>query len=202
MYRRRPGLILGFHGCDESVAQDALNGALAFVRSENRYDWLGSGMYFWDHSPDRAFSFAIEKQKRQPDLIRKPAVLGAVIDLGNCLDLIEYENVRLLKPAYEFLFQSFEKQAKSLPANKGVSGSEDRLLRELDCAVIETLHEMMASTNQAGFDSVRGMFVEGDEVYPGSGIREKDHIQICIRNPNCIKGYFRPRVRDMDHAEV
>ena len=23
------------------------------------------------------------------------------------------------------------------------------------------------------------------------GIRDKDHVQICVRNPNCIKGYFR-----------
>ncbi|HYE54151.1 MAG TPA: hypothetical protein VD996_04880 [Chitinophagaceae bacterium] len=25
------------------------------------------------------------------------------------------------------------------------------------------------------------------------GFHEKNHIQLCIRNPNCIKGYFLPR---------
>ncbi|TSA32147.1 MAG: hypothetical protein D4R64_16610 [Porphyromonadaceae bacterium] len=41
--------------------------------------------------------------------------------------------------------------------------------------------------------SVRGVFFEGKELYPNSGFREKNHIQICVRNPNCIKGYFLPR---------
>jgi hypothetical protein len=40
------------------------------------------------------------------------------------------------------------------------------------------------------FDSVGGVFVEGKELYPSAGFREKNHIQLCIRNPNCIKGYF------------
>jgi hypothetical protein len=200
MYRRRPGLILGFHGCDESVAKQALSGHLTFMKSENLYDWLGSGMYFWDHSPERAMSFALEKQIRRPELIKTPSVIGAVIDLGYCLDLIEYENVQLLKWGYVVLEQS--SGSKNLPSNRDSLGTNDKLMRELDCAVIETLHRSIALEGRNPFDSVRGVFVEGDEVYPGSGIREKDHIQICIRNPNCIKGYFRPRVRDVGFAEV
>lgn len=43
------------------------------------------------------------------------------------------------------------------------------------------------------FDSTRGVFTEGGPVFPGAGILEKSHIQICIRNPNCIKGFFLPR---------
>lgn len=35
------------------------------------------------------------------------------------------------------------------------------------------------------------MFTEGKPLYPGAGFHEKSHIQICVRNPNCIKGYFR-----------
>ena len=42
------------------------------------------------------------------------------------------------------------------------------------------------------FDSVRCAFWEGEELYPGAGFKEKNHIQICVRNHNCIKGYFRP----------
>ena len=48
-------------------------------------------------------------------------------------------------------------------------------------------------------DSVRGVFVEGKSVYPGAGIPEKTHIQICIVNPNCIKGYFAPMIPDEDY---
>jgi hypothetical protein len=43
------------------------------------------------------------------------------------------------------------------------------------------------------FDSSRGVFTEGGPAFPGAGIQSKNHIQICIRNPNCIKGFFLPR---------
>ena len=36
------------------------------------------------------------------------------------------------------------------------------------------------------------MFTEGAELYRASGFRAKNHIQLCVRNPNCIKGYFHP----------
>jgi len=53
--------------------------------------------------------------------------------------------------------------------------------------------------NYDEFDSVRGMFIEGSTLYPKSGFREKNHIQIAIRNPNCIKGFFIPRELDEKH---
>lgn len=43
------------------------------------------------------------------------------------------------------------------------------------------------------FDSARGVFTEGGPAFPGAGIQEKNHIQICIRNSNAIKGFFLPR---------
>jgi len=36
------------------------------------------------------------------------------------------------------------------------------------------------------------MFPEGKELYKGAGFREKNHIQLCVVNPNCIMGYFEP----------
>ena len=47
------------------------------------------------------------------------------------------------------------------------------------------------------FDSTRGVFTEGGPIYNGAEIFEKTHIQICIRNSNCIKGFFLPR-REID----
>ena len=43
------------------------------------------------------------------------------------------------------------------------------------------------------FDSARGVFTEGGPAFKGAGIQIKSHIQICIRNPNTIKGFFLPR---------
>lgn len=51
----------------------------------------------------------------------------------------------------------------------------------------------MASISGRAYDSVRGVFWEGKPLYPNAGFAEKNHIQICVCNPNCIKGYFLPR---------
>ena len=41
----------------------------------------------------------------------------------------------------------------------------------------------------------------GNDLYPNAGFKEKNHIQIAIRNPNCIKGYFIPRELDEKFAK-
>jgi hypothetical protein len=65
------------------------------------------------------------------------------------------------------------------------------MLRNLDCAVIEMIHACREDANERKFDSVRAMFPEGKSIYKDSGFLDRSHIQICVRNPNCIKGYFR-----------
>jgi len=203
MYSTRPGLVLGFHGCDESVAMKVLTGEQFLKRSVNNYDWLGHGIYFWENSPSRAMEFAIHLQKfpkRSQGQIEKPAVIGAVIDLGYCLDLLDYDNLQLLKTSYKALRST--KDNADFPVNKSIGGIGDLLLRELDCAVIETLHIVKEDSHQPPFDSIRGVFSEGEELYPNAGFREKDHIQVCVRNPNCIKGFFMPRKIDGDYPKV
>jgi len=69
-------------------------------------------------------------------------------------------------------------------------------MRKLDCAVIETIHAHRKSEKEIPFDSVRAVFTEGEELYKTSGFNTKTHIHLCIRNPNCIKGYFHPRKLD------
>jgi hypothetical protein len=66
--------------------------------------------------------------------------------------------------------------------------------RKLDCAVFETLHAIRNDNPDEfpPYDTVRGVFIEGPELYPGTTIRSKDPIQICVRTESCILGYFRP----------
>jgi len=96
-----------------------------------------------------------------------------------------------VEQAYTMLAQAFQKTGKPLPENKLVKKEQDILLRNLDCAVIESLHEYNEQTEKKAYDAVRGAFIEGRELYPYAGFRKENHIQICVRNPNCIKGYFR-----------
>ena len=203
MYSTRPGLILGFHGCDESVALEVLNGKTSLKKSTNSYDWLGHGVYFWENSPSRALEFAEYLQnhpKRSKGTITKPAVIGAVIHLGFCFDLLDFSNLQLLKSGYRILQDT--NIWSDFPQNKSIGGIGELLFRELDCAVIESIHVSRQETGQPPFDSIRGVFTEGEELYPNAGFREKDHIQICVRNPNCIKGFFLPRKLNFDYPKV
>lgn len=110
--------------------------------------------------------------------------------------------LQLLKSSFEIFKSVYEKTGRTLPENRPVGNSKDLLARELDCAVFETLHEIRNAEAERYFDSVRGVFWEGGNLYPGAGFREKDHIQICVRNPNCIMGYFLPRESDKKFPPV
>lgn len=197
MYTRRSGLILGYHGCDKTVRDRIVSIKGEVLKpSKNTYDWLGNGIYFWENNRTRALEFAQDLKNKPPrgkeNLIKEPAVLGAVIDLGNCLDLLDSEYIQILKSSYDHLVQLLLTQDKELPKN--IIGPNGELtMRNLDCAVIETLHEMNRLLEVPQYDSVRGVFLEGKELYENAGFREKNHIQIAIRNPDCIKGYFVPR---------
>ncbi|WP_276752329.1 hypothetical protein [Treponema succinifaciens] len=55
MYKTRDNLIFGFHGCDETLCDKLVSGQITALNySENSYDWLGKGMYFWENDPERA----------------------------------------------------------------------------------------------------------------------------------------------------
>ena len=43
------GLTIGFHGCDEDTAKRVILNKDNILASQNAYDWLGSGIYFWEN---------------------------------------------------------------------------------------------------------------------------------------------------------
>jgi hypothetical protein len=202
MYSTLPAFVLGFHGCDRSIVEAIICGRETLRPSENDYDWLGHGAYFWENDPVRALHFA-ELLKQHPprdhDPIHTPAVLGAVIDLGHCLNLMETSALHLVRSTYDLLLDSVTSSAGTMPVNSTPSAAGDLLVRRLDCAVIELIHQSSPTRGEPPFDTVRGLFFEGHPLYPNAGFREKNHIQLCVRNPNCIKGFFVPRQPDPEY---
>lgn len=194
MYQTLPNLVLGFHGCSRETYEKVLYRHEELNSSTNDYDWLGNGIYFWENSYERALEWA---QTHKSD--ENPSVIGAAIDFGFCLNLSDYGCTQALSKVYEILKLESETARAKLPQN---GGKNDKPLRRLDCAVIERFHKMNRDLNRQEYDSVRGIFVEGEAIYPGSGILQKTHIQICVRNPNCIKGYFSPKEFNSDFARI
>lgn len=204
MYDIRPNLLIGFHGCDASICHDLINKPDKVKLSKEPFDWLGHGVYFWENNYDRALLWAKDKFKR--GRIKEPAVVGAVLQLGHCCDFLDSRYIKILQDYYAIMEESYRLADFPLPKNRDLPNDKhkDRILRELDCAAIEYMHTRIEQTIRRDkqikgfstyrkFDSTRGVFTEGGPAFSGAGIFEKSHIQICIRNLNCIKGFFLPR---------
>ena len=204
MYDFRPNTIIGFHGCDQDVRNRLVNDPNKIEISKKSFEWLGHGMYFWENNYVRAQEWADNKHKQGS--IKQPSVLGAIIQLDYCCDFLDSKFIRLFRAYYEIMAQNYASAGQKLPRNIDAADDphQNKLIRKLDCATLEFMHDTILKernadiardgfSNRSVFDTVRGVFIEGGPVYKGAGIFEKSHIQVCVRNVNCIKGFFIPR---------
>jgi hypothetical protein len=194
VHRLSSSFILGYHGCQRTVGERLLAGE-PFEPSDNDYDWLGPGIYFWESNPKRALEWAdLLHRRKYASGVSEPFVVGAAIDLGFCLDLLTANGIAAVKAAHSDFAEGLAFSRRPQPHN---TGGDDLLLRRLDCAVLRHLHVIRRAGDQPAFDAVRGVFIEGKPIYPDSGFREKTHIQICVCNPDVIKGVFRVPPKDI-----
>jgi hypothetical protein len=181
----KPFRVTGFHSCDKEVGLKVLTGDIELTPSVNTWDWLGQGIYFWEQNPQRALEYAEESAKGtqfNKKRIHTPFVIGATIELGHCLNLVEPDSINLLKEGYKGLSESYAGLKKTLPQNKDNN-------RRLDCAVIQFIQQ----SQEKKYDTIRCPFQEGEDVYPGANFTSRLHIQICVLNADKIEGYFLPR---------
>src|SRR6185369_9057757 len=112
MAYHQPFQITGFHSCDKEVGLKVLNGREPLDASTNDWDWLGEGIYFWEQNPVRALEYAEESAvgiQYNRKRIRTPFVIGAIIELGHCLNLVEPTSLQIVKQAFESLKQAHER---------------------------------------------------------------------------------------------
>lgn len=75
---RESRIVVGYHGTSKYRAARILASG-KFIPSENDFDWLGHGIYFWEYGPMRAWQWAKQKHRGEA------AVIRAEIELGTCL---------------------------------------------------------------------------------------------------------------------
>jgi hypothetical protein len=178
-----------FYGCDRSLALKVLHGEEEIKPSDNAWDWLGSGIYFWEYNPLRALTYVQEVAKgtqKNKKKINTPFVLGAIVSLGECLNLVEPEAISMLQKSYDDFKLMCEVANLTLPQNDGP-------VRKLDCAMVQFLNKIKTELDSKPYDTVRAAFKEGKEIYPGSNFMTHDHIQIAVNNVSNVKGYFLPK---------
>jgi hypothetical protein len=162
--------VIGHHGT--SLASLPLIESEGFKISQKSWDWLGDGVYFFQDAPERARQWA---ENRYGD---QGVVIAASIDLENCLDLFDIQYVELLRFGYEAIRESYLKAGTPLP--KQTAG-----YRGLDRAVLNFLADWTADTGNT-FKTVRGMFIEGEPIYPESYLYSLSHVQIAVRDVTLI----------------
>lgn len=185
--------VIAYHGCDVETREKVVLGEEHLVKSERPHDWLGHGIYFWEHGYDRALKWA--KMKKEVGQIQTPCAVGALIQLGNCFDLLDTQYTEVLESMWPSFKETLEHKGHPLPENlPGFEGDTDRVRRILDCAFLNWVIKRLEMAEQTQFDTVRGLFPEGDPAFPGGSILKESHIQISVRNPGCILGYFMPKL--------
>ena len=180
---RHARTVLAYHGCDPAFAARVLTGEVEIADwkpSTNEYDWLGHGIYFWEYAPERALTWG-----NRPSAARG-GVIGAIVQLGNCLDLTDIKDTQLLADSFESVREEYEREGIELPTNRDGRNY-------LDCLVINELCEDAAERGIL-FQTVRCPFLEGGEVFPGSMIQSQSHVQLVVRNPANILGVFHPNL--------
>lgn len=180
--------IVGYHGTRLSVALDIVNRRRKFKFSRNRDDWLGHGIYFWEYAPQQAYSWA-ERRSRRQNWNEPIAILGSMIRLGFCFDLLDPYNVKYLKEVFGAYHEVETISGRTVPENANHH-------KYLDCAVFQYAYAAIENSEfGTSVDSARAVYVPtGNErrVWKRSWISDQAHIQICVRNPACIYRNLAP----------
>jgi hypothetical protein len=193
--------LIVYHGCDITTRDDLISGRLKHLsHSNNQYDWLGPGAYFFEGDVERALLFA-QASQRNPDKrytakpIATPAVVGAVLQVQNWLDMTTQVGIKEFSLAYQAFADGLSTAGKPVPVNRSASDTDtDVIYRALDNAVFTWLHQARASQEPplSPFQAVRAAFHQGDKVAPTSGFHANTHIQISLRDNSCLIGWFLP----------
>ena len=113
--------------------------------------------------------------------------------MGDCFDLLDTKFTNLLKTAYPAFVARLKILSVETPKNEKARPDGTKLFHNLDRAVIEYTIGLLNDGENRKIQSVRGAFWEGNEVFDGSAIMEQSHIQIAVRDENCVLGYFKPK---------
>jgi hypothetical protein len=164
-------MVIAYHGTTASKA--VLIQEQGFKSADNGYDWLGPGIYFFEHYNRRAARWA---KKHHP---QNWAVLRCEIELRDCLDLDSGDYNGLLLYAFRKLEQEAALSGLELPrqVSKG---------HRLDHMVVQFLVRFLEAEGKC-VRCVRRSFIEGDPVYPESAITTEFHTQLCVVDPSLVR---------------
>lgn len=171
----QPLRVYGYHGTSREKAQEIID--RGFNLSTNDYDWLGTGVYFFQDAPGRALAWASERYPDSPTVIRSQLVLE------NSIDLLDIDWYPIIRETYAMFVSGYQKANIPLPRQNPQRSKAHRL----DCAFFNYIVEKIFESQEETIGSIRAVFNEGDRIYPNSAIYDRSHIQILIRDLSLIE---------------
>lgn len=162
--------VTGYHGTEQAHLTSILNGK--FIVSQNDYDWLGDGVYFFQDAPKRALIWAKER------FGQNIAIVGADIKLESCIDLLDANWAEFLADVYDKYLERINQEGITLPHQSSGAHRLDRAILNFAVTILE----------QEGVyvKSIRAAFIEGGPIYPNSALFSKAHVQLAIRDESVI----------------
>ena len=185
-------VVTGYHGTLLSSAEALARREFDPSKESTRPRWLGEGLYFFEDNYSLAAFYA---QKRQIKHQKPGAVLKATIHLSACLDLSQEFGQRLARQAHTLMRQEGKVGTEAGPKQKplevykgqiraGYGGEwKDYGVNALDHAVIERAVEVARDLHGLNFDTVRGLFLDGGELYDTSWLYDLAHVSVVVRKP-------------------
>ena len=167
--------VYGYHGTSMTSAIEIIESG--FKPSNNDYDWLGEGVYFWQDAPIRA------KQWAQSVYPQQPAVIKSLIRLDNCIDLLDVGWFPSIRALYNRFVDNYLSENLPLPTQNPGRSKAHRLDRTFFDYAVETIN--LSSSHKV--ETIRSVFVEGENIYPSSAIYDLAHVQIAVRNTASIQ---------------
>jgi hypothetical protein len=164
-------VIRAYHGTSATHAAAILRDG--FLPSDNEYDCLGDGVYFFEDGLAQAVGWATRAHPTEP------AVVQADVRLEDCMDLKDSVGwVPLLAQAHGEVLRVSHEQGLALPRQTGSAHRLDRVVIEVTVAILER--------EGTPIRAVRAVFAEGAPAFPGSFLSEGSHVQVAVRDTGLI----------------
>jgi hypothetical protein len=162
--------LLGHHGTSTQRAERIL--AEGFAASQNSYDWLGDGAYFWQDAPLRAMEWA------RRTFGADACVIEATIEVRDFVNLLDVEWMSWLTEIYDEYLNHLKITGQLLPTQSEMAHRLDRAVINFGVTVLE----------DAGLPvrGVIGAFREGRPVFTNSALYSHSHVQIAVRDLSLV----------------
>ena len=124
-----PNKLIGHHGTSRERAETIL--AEGFTASQNSYDWLGDGVYFWQDAPLQAMEWASK------NFGTDACVVESTIEIRDFINLLDVEWMSWLTDVHDEFLKELRRAGRSPPNQSEMAHRLDRAVINFGVKILE-----------------------------------------------------------------